>query len=71
MHRRGKGTVVADLQLYGINEAGETAHSEVLTGEDSDRVRALAAERLRQWHTVEVWDGPVCLIRVRRAVSDA
>jgi hypothetical protein len=62
---------VVELQLYGINEAGETAYSEVLSGEARERFRALASERLRQWHTVEVWDGPVCMIRLRRAASDA
>jgi hypothetical protein len=52
--------------LYGIDEAGQAAFSELLQDVERDTLRSLAHERLSQWHAVEIWEGPVCLVRVRR-----
>jgi hypothetical protein len=59
-------TGVDVFHLYGINAAGETAFAEVVPEGDRAALQALAQERLRDWHAVEVWEGPVCLVRVRR-----
>jgi hypothetical protein len=60
---------VADFLLYGLNEAGEAAHSEVLRGAERSRLQDLARTRLARWHAVEIWEGPMCLLRVRRPVA--
>jgi hypothetical protein len=53
-------------RLYGIDEAGGTAFTEILGEMDLEALRALARERLRDWSTVEIWQGPVCVVRLRR-----
>ena len=58
---------MSQFHLYGIDEAGETAWCELLRDVDRGALRALAAERLREWHAVEIWEGPVCLVRIRRS----
>jgi len=60
------GRVVADLMLYGLDEAGETAFSEPLRLADRSELRGVAEARLRQWPAVEVWEGPLCVLRLRR-----
>lgn len=50
-----------------MNEEGETAFSELLRGHEREALPRLADERLRDWHAVEIWEGPMCLVRVRRA----
>lgn len=62
----GWGHGVAQFQLYGINEAGEAAFSEALRDVAREDLRALASERLRHWYAVEIWEGPICLVRLRR-----
>ena len=62
---------MSQFQLYAMNEAGETTFSEVLREIDRDDLRALAAERLREWHAVEIWEGPICLVRIRRPAVGA
>ena len=57
---------MAIFLLYGINEIGQTVFSQLLHGIDRADLRALADARLRDWHAVEVWEGPVCLLRMRR-----
>lgn len=55
-----------ELLLYGLDEAGEPAFTERLRTTDRSAVRALAAARLQDWHAVEVWEGPMCIVRLRR-----
>ena len=55
------------FQLYGIDEAGEAVFSEILRDTHREALPALARERLRDWHAVEVWEGPVCIVRLKRA----
>ncbi|HEY8571965.1 hypothetical protein [Phenylobacterium sp.] len=55
-----------ELLLYGLDEGGEPAFTQELRGDDRDRLRTLAQERLAHCHSVEVWDGPLCVIRLRR-----
>ena len=57
---------MSQFELYGIDEAGETAWCESLRDVDRGALGALAAERLREWHGVEIWEGPVCLVRIKR-----
>lgn len=57
---------VGELLLYALDEAGETAFAEQLQTADRASVRARAEARLRDHHAVEVWDGPLCVLRLRR-----
>jgi hypothetical protein len=57
---------MANLLLYGIDEAGRIVSSELLRDVDPD-LRALADARLRCWHAVEIWEGPICRLRLSRA----
>ncbi|MDB5417137.1 MAG: hypothetical protein JWP86_2797 [Phenylobacterium sp.] len=56
-----------DLVLYGLNEAGEPAFAEKLKADQRPLLRELATERLERCHMVEVWDGPTCVLRLRRS----
>lgn len=58
---------MSNFLLYGINEAGETVFSELLRECDRADLQALAGARLEDWYAVEVWEGPMCLVRLRRA----
>jgi hypothetical protein len=60
---------VADYLLYGIDETGEAVFSEVLSDCDRAALRAKAHERLRDWPAVEIWEGPMCVVRMRRATA--
>jgi hypothetical protein len=40
---------------------------ELLQRAEREDLRAIASKRLRDWHAVEVWEGPVCLVRLRRS----
>jgi hypothetical protein len=64
---RVRGSRVATFQLFGINGAGETAFTQLLRTSDQEAVHAIARERLSEWPVVEVWEGPVCLLRLRRS----
>lgn len=57
---------MAEFLFYGLDEAGEPAFSEVLTGDRREPLRALAEQRLEDWPAVEIWEGPLCLVRLRR-----
>ncbi|THD79904.1 MAG: hypothetical protein E7812_08490 [Phenylobacterium sp.] len=58
-----------ELTLYGLNEAGEPAFAEKLGPELRDRLREFALEHLARHHAVEVWEGPTCVLRLRRAAA--
>jgi hypothetical protein len=55
-----------ELVLYGLNAAGEPAFAEKLTPDQRGELRTLAAERLARCQTVEVWEGPTCVLRLRQ-----
>lgn len=57
---------MSQFRLYGIDAAGETAWCELLSDLDRSALRTVAADRLRRWHAVEIWEGPVCLVRIKR-----
>lgn len=57
---------VAEFQLYGIDGSGQTGFSELLCCERAE-LRAVATQRLKDWSAVEVWEGPVCLLRLQRS----
>jgi hypothetical protein len=63
--RQGEARV-SDFLLYGLDESGRTAHSEVVRGCERSALRPLAEDRLRHWHAVEIWEGPMCVVRLRR-----
>lgn len=60
---------MTDFLLYGMDEAGQTGFSETLSGCDRAALRTLAEERLRDWHAVEIWEGPMCVVRLRRTAG--
>jgi hypothetical protein len=62
---------VSEFTLYGLDESGEAAHVEVLRGADRQALAALARERLGRWHAIEIWEGPMCVIRLRRGSDSA
>jgi hypothetical protein len=62
---------VGDILLYALDEAGETAFTEQLAVTDRVRLRELARERLKDHAAVEVWDGLLCVVRLRRASAAA
>ncbi|MDB5448916.1 MAG: hypothetical protein JWQ52_44 [Phenylobacterium sp.] len=66
-----RGSIVTRLLFYGLDEAGETTFAEEVPRQDSAALRALAAARLSEFHAVELWDGPLCIIRLRRAPQQA
>ncbi|MFC3070889.1 hypothetical protein [Phenylobacterium soli] len=55
-----------DLLLYGLNEAGEPAFAERLPPSERARMREIAHSHLQRFHAVEVWEGPTCVLRLRR-----
>ena len=57
---------MGELLLYALDEAGETAFAEQLQTADRGNARELAEAKLRDHHAVEVWDGPLCILRLRR-----
>jgi hypothetical protein len=66
-----KGRVVAEgdaleLLRYGLDEAGQPAFAERLAAHQRGRLREIAAEHLERHHAVEVWEGPTCILRLRR-----
>jgi hypothetical protein len=61
---------MSDFLLYGIDAAGETLFSEVLQAHDRAALREIAGERLRQYHAVEVWEGPMCVLRLQRTAAE-
>jgi hypothetical protein len=58
---------VGHIVLYALDESGETRFTEQLGEADRTRLREVARERLKQYPAVEVWDGPMCVVRLRRA----
>lgn len=65
-----RGFGVADLVLYGLDAAGEAAFTRQLGSADRARFRDLANEHLKDYPSVEVWDGPLCVLRLRRKAAD-
>jgi hypothetical protein len=64
------GRGVGDLRLYGLDDAGEAVFAEDLASGERGGLRALAERRLADWHAVEVWDGPLCVVRLSRRRAD-
>lgn len=60
---------MADFLLYGIDETGEAVFSEVLHACDRAALRARAEQRLHDWPAVEIWEGPMCVVRLKRAAA--
>lgn len=65
--RARRGIFHLELVLYGLNEAGEPAFAERLQPHQREGLRELASDRLSRCHAVEVWEGPTCVLRLRRS----
>lgn len=55
-----------ELLLYGLDEAGHIALAEKLAPERRVDAHEIATRLLEQHFMVEVWDGPTCMVRLRR-----
>jgi len=62
---------VGDLRLYGLDATGEVAFAEDLPAGERGDLRAWAERRLADWPAVEVWDGPLCVVRLSRRLKEA
>lgn len=58
-----------ELLLYGLDEAGQIALAEKLPPERRADAHEIASRLLERHHMVEVWDGPTCMVRLRRRPS--
>ena len=61
---------MSDFLLYGLDEVGEAVFSEMLTGRDRGGLPEIARARLNDCHAVEIWEGPMCVLRMQRAKPD-
>lgn len=68
-----KGAVVpgcvrlTDFLLYGLDATGKAVFSERLGGHDRAALTEIARARLLDWPGVEIWEGPLCVLRIQRA----
>lgn len=62
---------MGELRLYGLDEAGKAVFAEELASGERGDLRALAERRLADWPAVEVWDGPLCVVRLSRSRAPA
>ena len=62
----GWGVGMGELLLYGLDTAGEAAFTEQVPAGDRGALRRHAETRLADWPAVEIWDGPLCVVRLRR-----
>jgi len=62
---------VAEYQLYGFDATGRPKHAEVLRGLTRHELKIVAQDRLGDWQGVEVWQGPMCILRLRRSAAAA
>ena len=60
-----------EILLYGFDDQGETKFSEVLEPASREELRVLALARLERCHAVEVWEGALCILRLRRDTPQA
>lgn len=60
---------MSELLLYGLDQQGETAFTEALPRQETAALRELASARLAEFHAVEVWDGVLCILRLRRQAA--
>jgi hypothetical protein len=67
--RKGRAVAegeILELLLYGLDEAGQPAFAEKLAAHQRGRLREIAVEHLERHHAIEVWEGPTCILRLRR-----
>jgi len=57
---------MGDYKLYGLDEAKKVAWSEYLFLPNLEAAKKHALSRLEHFQTVEVWEGLVCVLRLRR-----
>lgn len=60
---------MTDFLLYGLDAAGEAVFSERLCGRERAALSEIARSRLADCEGVEIWEGPLCVLRIRRAKS--
>lgn len=60
-----------DLLLYGLDEAGRLALAQKLAADQRTAIREVAVRLLERHHTVEVWEGPTCILRLHRRPTEA
>jgi hypothetical protein len=55
-----------DFRLYGLDAAGTVAFSESVPSMPIEELRNIASGKLDKCDEVEVWQGPVRVLRMRR-----
>lgn len=60
---------MTEVLLYGLDETGQIVFTQTLQVADRVALRALAEARLREDHAVEIWEGPLCVVRLRRKAA--
>jgi hypothetical protein len=63
------GGGVGEIILYGLDETGRPLLAERLPEADRDRLPLIAEQRLQLCHAVEVWYGPMRVLRLRRPAA--
>jgi len=57
---------VQDFRMYGLNAAGSIALAETIPSMPLEQLRRIAENKLEHCDEVEVWQGPVRVLRLRR-----
>lgn len=60
-----------ELVLYALDEAGAPAFAQRLSSRERSQLHEIAERHLAHHHAVEVWEGPTCVLRLRRAPGAA
>lgn len=55
------------FRLYGLSEDSQLLSTEQLSAERVEEARRIATDRLLRFPKVELWEGPVCVLRRARA----
>jgi hypothetical protein len=58
---------VQDLTIFGLSEGGAVLLSQVVPQMSPEQLHRLASGKLEDCHEVEVWQGPVRILRLRRS----
>lgn len=64
-----RGTLLNDFTIYGLDEHGETTSTERLRVPDRQMLAELGRMRLGKFHAVEIWEGALCVLRLRREIE--
>jgi hypothetical protein len=55
---------LSEFLLYGLDAGGDPIFSETFFAQDRRALADIARQRLRRCHSVEIWEGPLCVLRL-------